>query len=161
MSLLNKLFHKKNHSSLLNENFTFDPLNDEFINNPYPILNILQNEKPLHRSKTGAWILTRYDDVKSALSDERLGNAPSNYAVVNKRNKDKYLCAEVANNILPFIDSPKHIHSREIISKSYFYSLNDEAQDLELERLAEQQLIQLKDKKNFAMENSDCKLIRN
>ena len=86
----------------------FDPQHPEFVRNPYPLFDYLRNNQPVQRGATGAWVLSRYQDVADALVDARLGNAPSEYATVNRRNRDQYLCARVANDILPFLDPPAH-----------------------------------------------------
>ena len=54
-----------------------------------------------------------------ALVDPRLGNAPSEYATVNRRNRDQYLCARVANNTLPFLDPPEHNAPRKLITQRF------------------------------------------
>ena len=97
----------------------FDPLNSEFIANPYSTYRYLREHEPIQRGATGAWVLSRYEDIANALVDSRLGNAPSKYATVNKRNADRYLCADLANNILPFLDPPDHTVPRKLISHSF------------------------------------------
>jgi cytochrome P450 len=51
----------------------YDPYAPEFIADPYPFYHRLRAEDPVHRSATGAWVLTRYDDVVMVLRDERFG----------------------------------------------------------------------------------------
>lgn len=102
----------------------FDPLDRAFVADPYPYLAELQDRDPVHRSENGAWVLTRYEDVVAALADRRLGNAPSMYAVVNKRNRERYPCADVANNIIPFLDPPGHLRPRRIIARAFAGFLN-------------------------------------
>lgn len=86
----------------------FDPLENAFIQNPYPVLKALREREPVLRLRNGSWVLTRHEDILAALGDSRLGNSPSSYAVVNHRNREKYTCADVANNTLPFLDAPSH-----------------------------------------------------
>ncbi len=107
----------------------FDPLHPGFVNDPYPYLEQLQELEPVHRSLNGAWVLTRYEDVLAALSDRRLGNSPSLYAVVNKRNRERFTCADVANNIIPFLDVPDHTPPRKIVARAFAGFLNDAAID--------------------------------
>ena len=119
------------HGSVYDADFSFDPLAQDFIQDPYPTLEYLREHDPVHRSHSGAYVLSRFDDVAAALADQRLGNAPSRYAVVNSRNRDKYTCASVANNILPFIDPPAHRDRRVQVAKSFFPRLRTTAPDVE------------------------------
>lgn len=115
-----------------------DPLDPVFVANPWPQLANLRDREPVHRSASGAWVLSRYADVVAALSDPRLGNVPSPYAVVNPRNRDRYLCADVANNILPFLDAPRHTAPRKRLSRAFAEHLS--AQPLNLIELARLEL---------------------
>ncbi len=143
---LTKLFRRNpiakaapTHAATFDQGFVFDPLSDDFIANPYPILAHLREHAPVHRCVTGAWVLTRYEDVLAALSDKRLSNAPAPYAVVNQRNADRYVCAQVANNILPFLDGELHQRIRFVLGRSFFKAIKDfqgESGKAQLERLA-------------------------
>lgn len=101
----------------------FDPLDPDFVEDPYPMLRYLRDHDPVHQSPAGPWVLTRYQDIYDALSDRRIGNTPSPYAVVNERNRDRYVCADVANNIIPFLDVPKHTAPRKLISRVFLETL--------------------------------------
>lgn len=108
------------HSLHYNNNSELDLLSADFIRDPYPLYKLLHTKGKIHKSKaTGAWLITNYETISNALLDNRLGNAPSTYAVINNRNKDKYFCAYVANNIIPFIDPPDHSYPRKIIAKVF------------------------------------------
>src|SRR5688572_28089710 len=97
----------------------FNPSAPSFIENPYPVYAALREHDPVHRSNYGYWVLTRYDDIVGAMGDPRFSNEPSPFAVVNGRNRRKYTAADVANNIIPFLDPPKHTLSRKLISKAF------------------------------------------
>ena len=47
----------------------FNPLNPELTINPYPAYADLREKDPVHLSAMGAYVLTRYDDVKQMLND--------------------------------------------------------------------------------------------
>ncbi len=50
----------------------FDPSDRNIINDPFPVLDRLQREAPIHWSDTArCWIVTRYDDCKAVLMDKR------------------------------------------------------------------------------------------
>jgi cytochrome P450 len=103
----------------------FDLNNISFINDPYPILNELRENAPRHLSNMGALVLTQYHDIVKLLADTRLGNAPSSYSFVHANNRNRYVCADVANNILPFLDPPEHTRLRSLISKVYHPHLRE------------------------------------
>ncbi|HFE37191.1 MAG TPA: cytochrome P450 [Gammaproteobacteria bacterium] len=109
----------------------FSPDNQAFVDNPYPTYAWLRKNEPLFRSQHGAWVLTRFEDINNALTDPRLGNTPSPYAVVNQRNAERYVCAELANNILPFMDSPKHDEPRKLIGRAFRSHIKDHPPPIE------------------------------
>ncbi len=109
----------------------FDPLDPGYVSDPYPLFSRLRESEPIHKSPGGAWVLTRYEDIVSALGDRRLGNTPSPFAVVSTRNKQRYICADVVSNILPFIDVPKHTAPRKLISKTFFKFIARNPPDVE------------------------------
>lgn len=49
----------------------FDPLSKRFKDDPYPVLRLLREHEPIHRSGYGLLIATRYDDVLFILKDKR------------------------------------------------------------------------------------------
>ncbi|MCP5043308.1 MAG: cytochrome P450 [bacterium] len=108
----------------------FDPFAPSYIENPYPTYAALRQHDPVHRSSSGLWVLTRYDDVASALENPSLGNQPSAYALLNERNRSRYVCADVANSILPFLDAPKHTAPRKLIGRTFNGNLRRQALDM-------------------------------
>ena len=49
--------------------FFFNPMDPEFVADPYPTYHRLRAEDPVHRSPLGFWVLTRYEDVVGVLRD--------------------------------------------------------------------------------------------
>ena len=49
----------------------FNPIDPEFVANPYPTYHRLRTLDPVHHSPLGFWVLTRYEDVVSSLRDPR------------------------------------------------------------------------------------------
>lgn len=116
-----------------------DFLSPEFVNDPYPTLERLREQAPVFRNPiTGSWILSRHQDVLDALADPRLANAPSPHAVLNARNRDRYVCADVANNILPFMDEPLHLSRRKFVARSFHEYVKGHVPDIA--RMAQGQL---------------------
>jgi cytochrome P450 len=54
----------------------FNPMDPEFLADPYPTYHRLRTEDPVHHSPLGFWVLTRYDDVVASLRDPRLVKEP-------------------------------------------------------------------------------------
>jgi cytochrome P450 len=50
----------------------FNPIDPEFVADPYPTYHRLRTEDPVHHSPLGFWVLTRYEDVAGSLRDPRL-----------------------------------------------------------------------------------------
>ncbi|MEQ8427331.1 MAG: cytochrome P450 [Gammaproteobacteria bacterium] len=136
MSFFSYFSKIKNKQLFSTDSLPLDILSGDFFNDPYPALKYLRQNDPLHRGKNGSWLLTRYDDVQQALANKELGNAPSLYAVVHYKNSEKYSCADVANNILPFIDPPEHTVKRDIISKSFFHIVKQFLNDDDAQHIA-------------------------
>jgi hypothetical protein len=54
----------------------FNPMDPDFVADPYPMYHRLRAEDPVHRSPLGFWVLTRYADVIAMLRDPRLIKEP-------------------------------------------------------------------------------------
>lgn len=104
---------------------TFNPLDEKFIKDPYSRYELLREKDPVHRSSTGFWVVTRYDDVSAGLMDARLSNRPAPFATVGHRNRDRYLAARVAGRLIAFKDPPEHTSPRKFIAKSFVAHLKD------------------------------------
>jgi cytochrome P450 len=124
-----------------------DPLAPAFVSDPYPLLARLRTEEPAHRNSSALWALTRHADIVAALGDPRFGNAPSPYAVVNARNRHRYVCADVANNIIPFLDPPNHDTPRRLIGRAFAKKMRHQPPDLKA--LAEEFLTPLRGRSEF------------
>jgi cytochrome P450 len=61
--------------------FHFNPMDPEFIADPYPTYRRLRTEDPVHHSPLGFWVLTRYEDVVASLRDPRFAKEPMIAAV--------------------------------------------------------------------------------
>jgi cytochrome P450 len=126
---------------------SFDPDDDGFIQNPYPVFSYLRKNEPLHMTKHGAWVLSRYEDVNAALLDSRLSNEPAFYAVLNKKNREKYVCADLANNTLPFIEGSQHKRLRQLIAPLFLSIIR--SGEINIEQIASELAENLKTKNSF------------
>lgn len=125
----------------------FQPLDPAFVNDPYPMLARLRDEDPVHRNSSAIWALSRHADIVAAMGDSRFGNAPSPYAVVNSRNKHRYVCADVANNIIPFLDPPEHDTPRRLIGRAFAKQIRHNPPDMKV--LAEEFISPLRSRAEF------------
>ncbi len=132
MGLLDRLLRRRTAASeQVVEVPRFDPADPSFVQDPYPVYALLRERAPVQRTARGLWAVSRYDDVADLLTDPRVGNAPATYAVVHARNRDRYVCADVANNILPFQDPPRHTLPRKLIGKCFLDHLKGQAPAIE------------------------------
>jgi pimeloyl-[acyl-carrier protein] synthase len=54
----------------------FNPMDPEFVADPYPTYRRLRTEDPVHYNPLGFWVLTRYQDVMATLRDGRAVKEP-------------------------------------------------------------------------------------
>ena len=100
-----------------------DPMAPDFLSDPFPLYERLRSDRPMVRLRSGGWLLTRHADIASALTSPALGNAPSRFSALNARHRDTRVAADLANNILPFMDKPEHIRPRRILSRAVLSGL--------------------------------------
>jgi len=95
---------------------SFNPMDPEFLADPYPTYHRLRAEDPVHLSPLGFWVLTRYEDVASVLRDPRFIKEPL-AAIVAAR-----FGAEVPPGVgLSMLDRdpPDHTRLRSLVSKAF------------------------------------------
>ncbi|MFU0507346.1 cytochrome P450 [Pseudaminobacter sp. NGMCC 1.201702] len=107
-----------------------DMLASSFVHDPYPVYRRLREHDPVHRCKSGAWIVTRHRDIVASFAHPALGNAPSRFSVICARNRERYVCADVAHNVLPFLDKPEHVLPRRIIASVFRAHMKDNPVDI-------------------------------
>jgi cytochrome P450 len=103
-------------------------LDQDARNNPAPFYHHLRNTAPVHRTAIGSVFLTRYDDCREALRDNRLGKAaggPNLLPVGNSEVRDfrieqQRLAREqgVAVSML-FLNPPHHTRQRSLVSRAF------------------------------------------
>src|SRR5437016_7411064 len=94
----------------------FNPMDPEFVADPYPTYHRLRREEPVHRSPLGFWVLTRYEDVVTALRDPRLA----------KEAIASFVAARLGTTASPVTalsmldrDPPDHTRLRGLVSKAF------------------------------------------
>lgn len=80
----------------------------------------LRAQKPVCPVSSGGVLLLAPEDVKTAFSSPDLSNQPSRFSALAPKNKDKFIAASVANNILPFLDALRHVSVRQWAGGAFF-----------------------------------------
>ena len=95
---------------------SFNPMDSEFLADPYPTYHRLRAEDPVHHSPLGFWVLTRYEDVAAVLRDPRFIKEPLAALVAARFG------AEVPRGVgLSMLDRdpPDHTRLRSLVSKAF------------------------------------------
>jgi pimeloyl-[acyl-carrier protein] synthase len=97
------------------------PWDAENFSNPYPMYKALQQSDPIHFSQTKEWIITRYEDVRTVLKDNRFvaGNRldwiKRGIAYLNNKEMDFQAIASAMSHFLLFLNPPQHTRVRKFI----------------------------------------------
>jgi len=97
------------------------PWDVENFSNPYPMYKALQQSDPIHFSQTKEWIITRYEDVRTVLKDNRFvaGNRldwiKRGIAYLNNKEMDFQAIASAMSHFLLFLNPPQHTRVRKFI----------------------------------------------
>ena len=126
----------------------YNPRDSGVIANPYPIFRELQDSDPAHWSETlGGWVLTRYADVRLALTDKRFSadrlrpyfaHQPAN-ARAEIGNLERYLTPWSVFN-----DPPTHTRLRAVMNRGF--SLRFAAMRPRIEELVDRLLTRLQNR---------------
>jgi len=95
---------------------SFNPMDPEFLADPYPTYHRLRAEDPVHQSPLGFWVLTRYEDVAAVLRDARFIKEPLAALVAARFG------GEVPRGVgLSMLDRdpPDHTRLRSLVSKAF------------------------------------------
>jgi len=101
-------------------------VSNEFLENPYPVLHQLREEKPVYWSEAiGGWLLTRYDDIVASFkntahfsNENRLSRAVA-YLSPERRANYKVFEDHFSTKGLIFSDPPDHTRLRGLVSKVF------------------------------------------
>jgi cytochrome P450 len=95
---------------------SFNPMDPDFIADPYPTYRTLREQDPVHESPLGFWVLTRYDDVVAALRDPRLIKEPIQSIVAARIGA---AVSPVGALSMLDRDPPDHTRLRSLVSKAF------------------------------------------
>jgi cytochrome P450 len=93
----------------------FNPMDPEFVADPYPTYQRLRSEDPVHLSPLGFWVLTRYEDVVGSLRDPRFAKEPMIAAVAARLGITP---TGIGISMLDR-DPPDHTRLRSLASKAF------------------------------------------
>ena len=90
---------------------------------PYPLYTRLRSEDPVHYSeRLQTWIVTRYDDVKSALGDDRLSSDKMAFYMNTMSPKDRNDLDSLSQYMTRWMsmkDRPDHTRLRGLVNKAF------------------------------------------
>src|SRR6202158_2151063 len=88
--------------------------------NPYPLYHQLRQMAPVHHTKMGMWVLSRYDDCWAAMRDPRLGKdyAPQ---IEQRFGKDwrRHPSLTAGEHSMLNTSRPEHTRLRKLVTKSF------------------------------------------
>ena len=101
----------------------YDPRRPEVIADPFPVFQELREQAPLYRSSVlGGWVLTRYDDVKLAISDRRFSADRMRPFFAQLPVSSQTAYATLRDSIsrwAVFHDPPEHTRLRGLMNKAF------------------------------------------
>jgi len=116
----------------------FDPFSIEMLNDPYSVYERLREDEPLHWSPIwGVWLVSRYDDVRGGLHDDRLSAKHSVQQLGVTMDVDLGIFAKVPS--LPSTDPPAHTRLRKLVSRAFTPTAVEQLRE-QVERIVEQAL---------------------
>ena len=95
---------------------TFNPMDPEFLADPYPTYHRLREEDPVHHSPMDFWVLTRYEDVAAVLRDPRFIKEPLVSMVAARFGVSVPPGVELS---MLDRDPPDHTRLRSLVSKAF------------------------------------------
>ncbi len=101
----------------------YDPRRPDVIANPYPVFQELRKQAPMHYSQVlGGWVLTRYDDVKLAISDRRFSADRMRPFFAQLPSEQRTAFGALGDSIsrwAVFHDPPEHTRLRGLMNKAF------------------------------------------
>lgn len=101
------------------------PFLKENILDPYPMYEELREKDPIHRTRTGEWVITRYEDAKQILKDTefKVGNRAAWLEKASTQHMDKWesfsVIVEAMKSFVVFKNPPDHTLLRKFIMQAW------------------------------------------
>ena len=95
----------------------FDPDSPAYIADPYPMLRLIRESEPIHRSKVG-WLVTRYEHVASVLQESRMWGIP--FTAEHRRSLyGDGPMFDYASRRMNSYNPPEHTRLRSLVTKAF------------------------------------------
>lgn len=117
------------------------PFLKENMLNPYPMYKELRENDPVHRARTGEWVITRYEDAKAILKDDRfiVGNRAEWLSKAATQHMDKWesfaVIVDALQSFLVFKNPPDHALLRKFIMQAWDNKAVDQIINRNIEKL--------------------------
>lgn len=87
---------------------------------PYPLYDQLRQAAPVHRTKLGMWVLSRYDDCWAAMRDPRLGKAYASQ-IEQRFGPDwrKHPSLTAGEHSMLNTSGPEHLRLRKLVTRAF------------------------------------------
>ena len=109
----------------------YNPFVKGFYKNPYDQYKALREQDPMHASFMGAWVVTRYEDVREAINHPLFSSDLRSWKGFEKRYKNKELIAWMLTHSVLNVDDPTHKPLRSFLKQSFMpKALSDLAQTI-------------------------------
>jgi len=98
-----------------------DLTDPRFLADPYPFYRLLRETKPVWRSPTGLWVLTRHTDIAAVLKDPRFGHDFES-KLSDPRGRDELLEEPAYRGLrlsMLVRDPPDHTRLRGLVAKAF------------------------------------------
>lgn len=101
----------------------FNPLDPRQLDNPYPMYHRLREISPVHRSRVGPLIISRYADALQVFQDPRLSNDTREGSLWPRTRKLQLKAGrtqeELDNPDMLHSDPPRHTRLRALVSQAF------------------------------------------
>lgn len=107
--------------STTSEPVFFNPLEEGYLDDPWPHLAEIREADPVHHLLTGQWGLFRYDDVFTLLRDPSLSvdDANADMEAIERSALFEDIDPDDYNRSILNIDPPDHTRLRRLVSKAF------------------------------------------
>ena len=124
----------------------FDPNSPEYLADPYPILKLIREVDPVHRSKMG-WLVTRYEHVAAVLQESPIWGIP--FPAEQRRSLyGPGPMFEYASRRMNSYNPPEHTRLRSLVTKGFTVK-RVEALRPQIQKIADASLDSLKEVHEF------------
>lgn len=87
--------------------------------NPYPYFHARRSREPVYRGDCGTWYLTRYQDVKMLLSDDRFARRPQGEHGIIHQHTEKSAIDKIIDKWPIYSDPPVHPRIRALLHEIF------------------------------------------